>query len=183
MKEERFFYSQRKNQDARINKALLISLAMCDVVTLLIIIISFLQGYRTVGYVAGVVSLMLVSLILSCIVYAKNKHAKFIRYFNLVVTTILTVIIGLTFDNYYLRFMFIIPFIAALLFFDVKFSLLTAIVLSVVNLVPVLVRNSMGLYGDTHFIDNLTATLVIIVTMFFVTYAKSEISKNQKVTI
>ncbi|MBQ8822945.1 MAG: hypothetical protein IJZ82_09905 [Lachnospiraceae bacterium] len=121
-------------------------------------------------YVVGVVALMVGSIIISFIMYKRNNHAKSIRYFNLVVTTILTVIIGATFNNYYLRFMFIVPFIAALLFFDVKFSLITAIVLSVVNLVPILVRNSMGLYVDTQFLDNLTATLVIIVTMFFVTY-------------
>lgn len=177
MKEEQFFYSRRKNQDARTNKALLISLAVCDVVTLLIILISFAQGYRTIAYVAGVVSLMVLAILVSFVVYKKNKHAKFIRYFNLVVTTVLNVIIGLTFDNYYLRFMFTIPFVAALLFFDVKFSLLTAVVLSVVNLVPVLIRNSMGLYGDTHFIDNLAATLVIIVTLFFVVYMTKTVKR------
>ncbi len=177
MNEEQFFYSKRKNQDAKINRALLISLAACDLVTLLIIAISALQGYRSAVYVIGVVALMLGSIVASFIMYRRNNHAKTIRYLNLIVTTVLTVIIGLTFNNYYLRFMFIVPFIAALLFFDVKFSLITAIVLSVVNLVPVIIRNSMGLYVDAQFLDNLTATLVIIVTMFFVVYMTKTVKR------
>lgn len=174
---QQFFYAKRTNQTARINKALLISLAVCDIVTLLIIMVSFAQGYRTIAYVVGVVALMVGAILVSLIVYARNKHAVFIRYFNLLVTTVLTAVIGLTFDNYYLRFMFVIPFVAALLFFDVKFSLITATVLSLVNLIPVIIRNNMGLYGDTHFIDNLAATLVIIVTMYFVAYMTSTVKR------
>ncbi len=177
MGEEKFFYSKRKNQDAKINRALLISLAACDLVTLLIVIISFLQKYRTVGYVVGIVALMLGAMIVSLILYKKNNHAKSIRYLNLVVTTVLTVIIGLTFNNYYLRFMFIVPFVAALLFFDVKFSTITAVVLSVVNLVPIIIRNSQGQYVDAQFLDNLTATLVIIVTLFFVIYMTKTVKR------
>lgn len=177
MKEERFFYSRRKNQDARINRTLLASLAMCDLVTLLIVVVSYFQGHRTILYVAGVVALMLVSIVVSIIIYKKNKHARSIRYFNLVITTLLTIMIGSTFNNYYLRFMFIVPFIATLLFFDVKFSTVSAIVLSVVNLVPVIIRNSMGAYVDSQFLDNLTATLVIIVTLFFVIYMTKTVKR------
>ena len=177
MGEEQFFYSKRKNQNAKINRALLISLAVCDLVTLLIVLVSFLQGYRTVGYVVTVIMIMLLSIVVSLIIYKRNNHAKFIRYFNLAITTLLTVMIACTFNNYYLRFMFIVPFIAALLFFDVKFSMITAIDLSMVNLVPILIRNSQGLYVDSQFLDNLTATLVIIVTMFFVAYMTKTVKR------
>lgn len=177
MNGEQFFYARRKNQDAKINRALLISLAVCDLVTLLIVVVSFLQGYRTVGYVVFLTALMLGAIVVSFIVFKKNSHSKFIRYFNLAVTTVLTVMIAATFNNYYLRFMFIVPFIAALLFFDVKFSAMTAVILSVVNLVPILIRNSMGLYVDAQFMDNLTATLVIIVTLFVVVYMTKTVKR------
>ena len=167
---EQFYYSKRKNQDARINRALFVSLAISSVVIALIVMISFLRGMRTIQYTALIIGLMVGSMLVSTVIYVKNNNAKSIRYISLATAAMLTFQIGYAFDGYYIRFMLIVPFIACLLFFDVKFSTLAACVMTVMNIVSVLYRQSLGLYEGEAFIDNLAATLVIIVTIFFVIY-------------
>ena len=167
---EQFYYSKRKNQDAKINRALFISLAISSAVIALIVIISFLRGMRTIQYTALLIGLMVVSMLICTVIYKKNNNAKSIRYISLATAAMLTFQVGYAFNGYYIRFMLIVPFIACLLFFDVKFSTIAACVMSAVNLISVLYRQSLGLYEGETFLDNLTATLVIIVTVFFVIY-------------
>ena len=73
---EQFYYSKRKNQDAKINRALFISLAISSAVIALIVIISCLRGMRTIQYTALLIGLMVVSMLISTVIYKKNNNAK-----------------------------------------------------------------------------------------------------------
>lgn len=65
----------------------------------------------------------------------KNPSSQSAKYIALVGTVVVTFLMGMHFDDYYVRFMAIVPFIGCILFYDGKYMLIALITMSIVNIV------------------------------------------------
>ena len=133
MEEKNFLYADSDEQAARINRFIIVGNIVYDVLTFVIVFISFLQGYRTPGYVVAMAVGMLVGIVSTFVVFKKNKHSKVLRYVVLSAIGYVTVLVAYAFDSYYVRFLTATAFIACVLYFDMKFLVISAIAMIVIN--------------------------------------------------
>lgn len=171
MGNEKFSYADRNAQFRKVNRFLVIGVLVFGFVTTAIVIGSFINGHRTLGYLLTLAALLVADNVVNFTIYKKAPDSKKIRYCVLVEIFIIGTMLSSVYNTDYMSFMALIPFIGGILYFDVKYSAIAAVMFSVMNFTVVLVR-SFVLHqlssGDTT--NKLTACLVIMVMMFIVTY-------------
>lgn len=82
-----------------------------------------------------------------------------------------TFLVGIAFDNYYIRFMAAIPLIGCILFFDFKFALISGVLVSVVNMAA----NAVNILSEHKYTmdeaqDQIFATLSICLLMVLISF-------------
>lgn len=164
-----FRYADAKEQTLAINKFMCISTAALNVVSFAIVFVSYLRGYRSIAYTFGLLGLMLITSVGSLIIYLRNKESEKLRYFVAIGLFFITALLAYGFNSYYMRVMSVIPFMGAVLYYDVKFARLTGFVVAVENFAITLCREFLeGSYKAEQFMDNLTISVVILVLMFVI---------------
>ena len=98
--------------------------------------------------------------------YAKKPYDRNIKYIAFIGLMLVTFLVSYAFNNYYLRFMAAFPLVGCILFFDKKFSAITGVSFTIVNLLVNLARTfGTDPYTGETASDQFTATFGIMVLM------------------
>lgn len=166
-----FRFADKGAQIKKINRFLAIGVLVFSVFSTGIVVGSYLNGHRSLLYLLAVAGTMLIGNALNFLIYRKAPQGAQLRTAAMVELMIISVLLSAAYQNDYMRFMPVIPFIGCVLFYDIKFSLFGTIYLVVMNWVVTLVRA----YAFNHFpadeiSDRLVSCLVITIMMFIVWY-------------
>lgn len=171
MNEREYRFAKSEEQIRNINKFLCISTAILNIISFIIIFISYMRGYRTELYTFGLLGIMLITSIGGCVIYKKNKDSVFLRYFMMTGLLFIMALLIYGFNSYYMRIMSLIPLMGCVLFFDTRFAKISGIIVSIENFGITLFRQFvLQDYKDAQFMDNLTIAVVIMVMMFVLWY-------------
>jgi len=166
-----FKYADKQEQTKKINRFLALGVIVFSIFATGIVIGSYLNGYRTLPYLLAVAGIMVIGNIINLIIFKKIPHSTKLRVIALIEIMILSVLLSAAYENDYMRFMPIIPFIGCLLFYDVKFSGIATIYLVVMNWVVIIVRAFVLNHFESEDVtDRLVSCLVITIMMFIVWY-------------
>ncbi len=166
-----FKFADKKTQTKKINRFLVIGILVFSIVTIGIVFGSFINGHRSIGYFGAMAAVMVVGNIINFVMFKKISSSTKIRIAALVELMIISLMISWAYENDYMRFMPIIPFIGCILFYDVKFSLIGSAYLTIMNWVVILLRAYVfHEFASEDIIERLTACLVITVMLFIVLY-------------
>lgn len=171
MKEREYRFAKAEEQIRKINKFLCISTAILNIISFIIIFISYMRGYRTELYTFGLLGIMLVTSIGGFVIYKKNKDSVMLRYFMLTGLLIIMALLVYGFNSYYMRVLSMVPLMGCVLLFDTRFAKISGIIVSLENFAITLFRQMvLQDYKDEQFMDNLTISVVIMVMMFVLWY-------------
>lgn len=171
MGEQKFRYADASAQIQKVNGFLCISTTILFVLSYIIVIVSVLEGNRTVFYAAGMLLVMLGTVGTGFAILKKDSGNTKLRYFVMIGLCIVTAMLVYAYKDYYMRFLAALPFTGTVLFFDSKFSKISAAIVSVENVGITLVRAFfLQGYADGEFVPNLVAGLAVTVMMFLLCY-------------
>ncbi|MBQ8518389.1 MAG: hypothetical protein IJ455_02140 [Agathobacter sp.] len=171
MNEREYRFAKTEEQVRKINKFLCISTAILNIISFIIIFVSYMRGYRTELYTFGLLAIMIVTSIGGFIIYKKNKDSVLLRYFMLTGLLIIMALLIYGFNSYYMRVLSVVPLMGCALFFDTRFAKISGIIVTVENFAITLFREMvLHDYKDEQFMDNITIAVVIMVMMFVLWY-------------
>lgn len=162
----KYRYADKKEQLIRANKFLLISNAIYFFFALGIVIIACIRGVRTVGYTGAVVVISLADLIISFSLYGKKRDGRRVRYAAAAGMLPLIFLLSFGFDSYYISFIAVVPYVACVLFFDKKFSVIFATAVTAVVALVTTMKAGMGLWQGEDLLDHVCATFAVGFAMF-----------------
>ncbi len=164
-KERNYRYASKEEQLRRVNSFVLVAYVVFYLLAEVMVWISWARGFRTMGYCGFFTAVVLAVLAVVIVLLRVNPASEKIKYIGFAGLMVVTLMVAIAFNGYYLRFMAGLPLIVCVLYFDKKFSAITGIVVTVINLGVNIVR--MNTYtGNSGFMDQITATFVIAFMMF-----------------
>ena len=166
-----FKYADKQEQIKKINRFLALGVIVFSIFSTGIVIGSYLNGYRSLPYLLTVAGIMVVGNIINLIIFKKVPQSTKLRVVVLIEIMILSLLLSAAYENDYMRFMPIIPFIGCLLFYDIKFSGIATIYLVVMNWIVIIIRAFVLHHFESEDVtDRLVSCLVITIMMFIVWY-------------
>ena len=166
-----FKYADKQEQIKKINRFLALGVIVFSIFSTGIVIGSYLNGYRSLPYLLAVAGIMVVGNIINLIIFKKVPQSTKLRVVALIEIMILSLLLSAAYENDYMRFMPIIPFIGCLLFYDIKFSGIATIYLVVMNWIVIIIRAFVLHHFESEDVtDRLVSCLVITIMMFIVWY-------------
>ncbi len=166
-----FKYADKQEQIKKINRFLALGVIVFSIFATGIVIGSYLNGYRSLPYLLAVAGIMVVGNIINLIIFKKVPQSTKLRVVALIEIMILSLLLSAAYENDYMRFMPIIPFIGCLLFYDIKFSGIATIYLVVMNWIVIIIRAFVLHHFESEDVtDRLVSCLVITIMMFIVWY-------------
>ncbi|HJB24843.1 MAG TPA: hypothetical protein H9946_11945 [Candidatus Jeotgalibaca pullicola] len=164
----KYLYADKNEQLRSANKLLVIGYIIFYLFVLAIVVISYFRGIRSSGYTAAMASIVLLVISLTVIMFNKNKYDSRIKYIASSGLMIVTFLVAFAFDNYYMRFMAVIPFTLNVLSYDKKFFARFGMINSAINIIVTFLKTSiLNEYTGEAIIDNWCATLAIVMFMVF----------------
>lgn len=171
MSEKNFLYSDRNTQIKKVNRFLAIGIAVFCFVTLGIVTGSCLSGWRSWPYLGGLGALMLVLNIVDFVLLKKTPYGKANRYVAFVGMMAIVLILVSVYDADYMCFMAIIPFVGTILYYDVKFSLMAAIGVTVINVSVFSIRiGVLHQFEGVDVLNKIASCVALAVLMFIIWY-------------
>lgn len=171
MTEKLFRYADKGAQNKSVNKFMLISTAILNVFTFIVIIVSYTMGNQSLTYTIWSGVVMAIACLGGLFFYLKNKQSAKIRYFMLIFLYMISIMIIYGFKDYYMRFLAVMPFLCCILFYDTKFSNIVAVIISAVNIIVTLLRQYVWKnYNADEWLTNSVASLVVCALMFVMAY-------------
>ncbi len=168
---EVFKFADRNAQTKKINRFLVIGVFVFCFITACIVTGSYINGHRSIGYLLSILAIMVIGNAVNFTMYVKIPQSAKIRIAALVELMILSLMLSWAYESDYMRVMPVIPFIGCILFYDLKFSLVGAGYITIMNWAVILVRAfALHHFPAEDISDRLTACLVITVMMFIVVY-------------
>lgn len=161
-----FLYADKKEQLKRSNRFLMIGFTVFYTTVLISIIVAGLSGWKSMGYTVVVSGLSVLTFLVNLAMYLKNKGDARLRYWSLAGLLVVTFLVSYAFDSYYMRFLTAVPLIGYVVFFDLKFSIATAAIMTAIHMGVIAIKCFvLGSYtGDVAF-DQWSANLVIALMM------------------
>ena len=181
MEEKKYLYADRQEQIKKGHWLTLISFILFNTFSLAIVWVAAFRGIRSLGY-AGMHTLMAVVIIgLMSMVYLRNSSDVKLKYIALIGILIIVLLMSVAFDNYYVRFMSVLPFISGVLLFDRKFAAISGVALGAVNMLSNVIKIFvMNAYEGEDALDHICATVIICIIMAFV-YAATSFATRFKI--
>lgn len=171
MNEASFRYADQGEQTQKVNKFMCISTTILNVLTYIIIVVSFFMGNQTPLYTISTFLIMAVASIGGFILLKKNKGGQNVRYFMMICLFVITAMLVYGFKDYYVRFVAAMPFMGCVLFFDTKFSKIVAGIVSAEHFGITLLRGLvLKNYEGDDFLSNIVAAAAVSVMMFVLWY-------------
>ena len=167
--EEKYRYASKKEQIRKANRFFTYGTAIFYAFVLGIVVLSCLQGIRTVGYTMMVFTLIAIIILGTVIMYARNKYDTKIRYIASTGLLVITFLVGVAFEPDYPRIMAAMPFVICIVFFDKKFaSIYGGLVVALNIIVLVLKSTTLHKYSGMEIFDQACATVAIATLMFII---------------
>ena len=161
-----FFYADKEEQLKRANRFLTIGFVIFYFCVSGVVIVACLRGIRSVVFTAVLMAIIVAMTLTTVLLCIRNRSDTKIRYISTIGVLVVTLFIGLAFDNYYLRFLATTPSVACILFFDKRFSAFSTFAFGaenvILNAVKVFVMHS---YTGEDVIDQWCATTAICLLM------------------
>lgn len=163
--QNKFRYASVDEQVKLSNMYLTISNSIYYVLLLIVVWIAFLRGFRSTGYTAMMTCIVAVAVALSIAANKIPAWTKTAKYISLVSLLLITFMMATAFTSYYIRFMAAVPLIGYILFYDKKFSGISAICISVLNIFQNVTKTISGEFSGDEILDQFCATIAICVLM------------------
>ena len=171
MGENKFQYADILAQVKKVNILLCVSTTIVYLLTFIVVIVSVIEGNRTLLYAITMFLIMLVTIMSSFLSMRKDKGSIRLRYYLMIGLCIVSAMIIFSYKDYYMRFLGVMPLLGTILYFDTKFSKLAAIIVSAENIVITLARHFLWHgYESIDFVPNLVAGLAVTVMVFLMYY-------------
>ncbi len=178
MEKNNFKFAERTAQIKKVNTFLCISIAVVYLLSYIVVIVSVLQGNRTVFFAGSMLVVMLVTIITGFVTLKKDSGNERLRWYVMIGLCIVMAMLVYAYKDYYMRFLAAMPLMATALCYDTKFSKVTTIIVSLENIVITLCRQFFWQgYEDDQFVSNLVAGLAVTVMMCILSYITS-VGKN-----
>lgn len=167
MNENKYLYSDKAEQIKKVNHFAEIGSIIFYGVLALIVIAFHLNGIRSATYTITTVGVMLAFLIGIIICYQRNPYGVAVRYVVLAGAFIMTLMLGTTFTSDYMRVATMIPFVGCVLFYDVKFSILSSSSLILANVIATIYQCTIAHeFTQEETLNQIFATLIIAFILF-----------------
>ncbi len=171
MEEKTFKFAERAAQVKKVNTFLCISTAVVFLLSYVVVIVSVIEGNRTLFYAISMLAVMLATIITGFVTLKKDSGNERLRWYIMIGLCIIMAMLVYAYKDYYMRFLAAMPLIAAVLCYDTKFSKVTTIIVSLENIVITLCRQFLWQgYEDGEFVPNLVAGLAVTVMMCLISY-------------
>lgn len=167
---DEFRYARKEEQVKKIDKYTALSMILFDALILLVVVISYLQGNRTLGYLLGMAAVMVITCVAAFICMLKDAGSKKVRYVAFAGMFCIMIMVAVAYNGYYMRFMTTVPFFGAVLYFDKKFSLICANGIAIPNIGIFVYRAFVAKNYTGEMIDQFAATIVVTVVMYVIVY-------------
>ena len=171
MGENQFKFAERSEQVKKVNTFLCISTSIVYLLSFIIVIVSVIQGNRTLFYAVGMFTVMVATILTGFITLKRDSGNEKLRWYLMIGLSIVIAMIVYAYKDYYMRFLAIMPLVPTVLFFDTKFSRFSTLFVSTANIVITLCRQFFwqGYEGD-EFTQNIVAALAVTVMMLIISY-------------
>ena len=171
MGENQFKFAEHAEQVKKVNTFLCISTAVVYLLSFVVVIVSVIQGNRTLFYAIGMFTVMLATILTGFITLKRDSGNEKLRWYLMIGLTIVMAMIVYAYKDYYMRFLAIMPLMPTVLFFDTKFSRFSTLLVSSANVLITLGRQFLwqGYEGD-EFTQNIVAALAVTVMMLIISY-------------
>ncbi len=172
MEEKKFRYADVEEQTKRANTFLTLGFVVFYVFVLGIVGIACIRGVRTVGYTSMIATIIVIASAIVIILNKRNATDPKTRYVALAGLMYVTFLMTYAFDNYYVKFMAVIPFVGCILFFDKKFAAISGVAMgtlsTLVTLLKIYVKHA---YTGDDALDQLCATFAVclLLTVVYLT--------------
>ncbi len=166
-----FKYADKAEQIKKMNRFLAIGVLVFSIFTVGIMVGSYVNGHRSLAYLAFAAGFMAIGNVVNFVMYKKVPQSTKLRAAALVELMVVSLMISVAYENDYMRFMPVIPFIGCILFYDVKYSLVATVYMVVMNWVVISLRAFvLHDFAGEDILDRMVSCLVITVMMFIVWY-------------
>ena len=174
MEEKMFKFSERSLQIKIVNTFLCFSTAIVFLLSYIVVIVSFLTGFRTALYTGSMLVVMLVTVITGFVTLKRDSGNERLRWYIMIGLCIVMAMLVYAFKDYYMRFLAAMPLIPTVLCYDSKFSKVSTAIIAVENIFITLAKEFIwhGYVGD-EFTQNIVAALAVTVMMCILTYVAS----------
>ena len=171
MNEKKYLYSDKAEQVKKVNHFAEIGSMIFYAILAIIVITFHLNGIRSATYTIFTVGLMIAFLIGIIICYQKNPYGTAIRYVVLAGALTMTLVLGATFTSDYMRVATMIPFVGCVLFYDVKFAVISSGSLIGANIIATFYQCVIAnQFTKEETINQIFSTLIISFILFVAFY-------------
>ena len=171
MEENRFRYADRAAQIKKVNTFLCFSTLVVYLLTYVVVIVSVIQGNRTLLYAIGMLVAMLATIIAGFVTLKRDSGSERLRWYIMIGLCIIMAMIVYAYKDYYMRFLAAMPLMATVLCYDSKFSKITTVIVSLENILITLGRQFLWQgYEEDLFTQNIVAALAVTVMMCLISY-------------
>ena len=170
---EQFTYANKTEQVKKINHYLTTSLILFDALIYMVVMISMIQGSRTILFGVVMAAVMLLTLAVSLVMVKRNPGTEKMRYVVFVGMFTVMFMVSWTYSDYYMRFMSTVPFYGMVLYFDKKYARLCAHGIAIPNILIFAYRAFAAKNYEGDIVAQFGATIVVAVVMYVLLYLTS----------
>jgi methyl-accepting chemotaxis protein len=174
--QRKFVYADKREQIRKANKYLIASEITFYVVALAIIILSMLSGIRSVGYTMAMTILCVIVGGITVLMYLKDKGSSKIKNVFAIGFMPIMFMICYGFTSYFMCILSVMPFVACILLFNKRFSGVTSLVVSVLQILIFVFKCSNGVLTETLEIQNHGCATLSVVFIMIMIYAVTSMS-------
>ena len=169
MEENKYRYADREEQLKKANSFLVLGFLVFYAFVMVVVVTACIRHIRTVGYTAMLSTIIVISILVTVVMFLRNRKDNKIRYMAIVGLLVVTFFMSFAFDNYYVRFMAAIPLVAGIIFFDTKFAAISGSLMAAMNILMTFLKISViQAYQGEEALDHICATGAICVLMALV---------------
>ena len=169
MEENKYRYADREEQLKKANSFLVLGFLIFYVFVMVVVVTACIRHIRTVGYTMMLSTIIALSILVTVVMFLRNRKDNKIRYMAIVGLLVVTFFMSFAFDNYYVRFMAAIPLVAGIIFFDTKFAAISSSLMAAMNILMTFLKISViQAYQGEEALDHICATGAICVLMALV---------------
>lgn len=169
MEENKYRYADREEQLKKANSFLVLGFLVFYVFVMVVVVTACIRHIRTVGYTMMLSTIIAISILVTVVMFLRNRKDNKIRYMAIVGLLVVTFFMSFAFDNYYVRFMAAIPLVAGIIFFDTKFAAISSSLMAAMNILMTFLKISViQAYQGEEALDHICATGAICVLMALV---------------
>lgn len=138
MNEKMFRYADREEQVKRVNRVMILTYCVFYTYTAIVLAISaMINPEKTAAliYFGVLCCVMVGTLIVMIIGYKGKPTSEKLRKWALVALCVIAFLTCVDYNSYYLRFTVVVPLVCFILFYDRKFSVTSAVLISIIEIV------------------------------------------------